>query len=83
MHKKSAYSELDSAIASVAATANAQAEDNEPQLTETEARTLFLRKFKKAARKLVADTVDCEPEDVVWVTVEPKSRKKATTEAAA
>ncbi len=82
MHKKQLVAVLDSMIASVVATANAEAEDNEPELTEQEARTLLSRKLKKAAKGLVAATVGCEEADVQWVTVEPKTRKK-TEQAAA
>ncbi len=76
MHKKQLDAITASAVASVVKTANNEAEDNEPELTEMEARTLFARKYKKAVRQIVADTVGCEVADVQWVTVEPKSRKK-------
>ncbi len=82
MHKKQLVAVLDSMIASVVATANAEAEDNEPELTEQEARTLLSRKLKKAAKGLVAATVGCEEDEVVWVAVEPKTRKKAEKAAA-
>lgn len=81
MHKKQLEAISLSAVASVKATANADAEQDEPELTEIEARTLYARKYRKVVKQLVADACGVELEDVVWVNVEPKKRTKKADDA--
>ena len=66
MNKKQITALVNSIVASIAATANADNGGDEP-LTEEEARTLLGMRLKRLARKLVAEALSVETEDVVWV----------------
>ena len=65
MNKKQITALINSIVASIVATANADGGDD--PLTEEEARTLLGMRLKRLAKKLVAEAVSVELEDVVWV----------------
>ena len=76
MNKKQLAALTASLVASVMATANKDATNDEPQMTEDEARVLVGQTLKRKAKALVAETCHAEPADVVWVAVDPKKATK-------
>jgi hypothetical protein len=82
MNKKQLIALVHAMVLSVQATANADAEDGEPPLTEDEARVLLGTRLKRKARGLVADVIGCEASEVVWTEppAKPKKSKEEATE---
>jgi|19_taG_2_1085344.scaffolds.fasta_scaffold04337_2 hypothetical protein len=78
MNKKQLTLLVQTLVLSTAATINGNAEDNEPEIIEDEARTLLAMQLRKATKQLIADASGVEREDViVEQAVAPKKKAKA------
>ena len=69
-------------VLSTQATINGNATDNEPDITEDEARTLFAMRLRKAANGLIADTAGVDADHVVMVQAVAPAKKAKATETA-
>lgn len=79
MNKKQLATLVQTLVLSTAASLNQNATDQEqPEITEDEARTLFAMKLRAASKQLIADAAGCELEDVKFETPPEKAKKAAT-----
>ena len=65
MNKKQLGLLVATLVLSTQATINENANDNEPAITEDEARTLLAMKLRRASTQLVADAAGVETADVI------------------
>jgi hypothetical protein len=82
MNKKQLTALLNSIVLSIVATANADADGEEP-LTEEEARTLLGMRLKRVAKKLVAESAHVDADDVIWVDWTKEKTKADDSDAVA
>ena len=82
MNKKQLALLVATLVLSTQATINGNATDNEPEITEDEARTLLAMQLRKASKQLVADAAGTETEDViVEQAVAPKKKAKTADDS--
>ena len=75
MNKKQLMLLVTSLVLSAQAMANKDATNDEPQMTEDEARVLVGQTLKRKAKALVSETCHAELEDVIWVNAPEKAKK--------
>ena len=80
MNKKQLAFLVQTMVLSVASSINDNAEDNEPPITEDEARTLLALRLRRLSKSVIADAAGCETDEVVITEPEVKTRAKATAE---
>lgn len=82
MNKKQLAALVQTMVLSVASTINENATDNEPPITEDEARTLLALRLRRLVKSVVADAAGCEEDEVVITEAPVKTRAKKEAETA-
>lgn len=81
MNKKQLALLVQTLVLSTAASINGNATDNEPDITEDEARTLLAMRLRRATKGLVAEAAGVEEDDVVIVEAKAKAKTPKTADA--
>ena len=80
MNKKQLAALVQTMVLSVASSINETATDNEPPITEDEARTLLALRLRRLSKSIIADAAGVEQDEVVITEAPVKTRAKATAE---